>query len=80
VLRGSISKGYVVVNRRSERVFLYGRDVLPEGIVEIKPSNCGGMLVVLSEDREPLGWGRVVKRRRIVKNIIDLGWYLRSGI
>ena len=79
ILRGKLKRGYVIVNQKSERVFLYGRDILPEGIIELKPSGCKGLLVVLNEKLEPLGWGKI-SSGGVVKNLIDLGWYLRSGI
>lgn len=79
VLRGRVRRGYVVVNEKSEKVFLYGRDILPEGVLEMKPSGCKGVLVVLNKKLEPIGWARA-SGGGVIKNMLDLGWYLRSGI
>jgi len=79
-------QGYVVVKPQGERLFLYGRDVLPESIVSYRPmppGRCGTYpVLVLNEWMEPLGWGRPRRRhdRIYIENIIDAGWYLRSGV
>ncbi|MFP3263511.1 MAG: hypothetical protein RXQ62_03565 [Nitrososphaeria archaeon] len=76
-LWGSIDRGYLIVDERAEAVFLYGRDVLPRGVIRRSPSPCG-TYAVLNRRREPLGWAR--RRGRVYANLVDAGWYLRSGL
>jgi len=79
-------QGYVVVKPQGERLFLYGRDVLPESIASYRPMPPGRCrrypVLVLNERMEPLGWGRPRRRhdRIYIENVIDAGWYLRSGV
>ncbi len=81
---GGYSSHYVRVTDHGERLFLYGRDIFEDSIIEIKVSKeCTGKPVLVVNTRgEPLGWGRYRRRkgRIIIENIIDLGWYLRSGV
>ena len=78
--------GYVVVTEHAEKLFLYGRDVFPQSIEVIVEytGSCSkyDMYLVLDKRMEPLGWGRLVKRdnRIYIQNIVDAGWYLRSGV
>ncbi len=79
-----IVKGYAVVNEHAEKLFLYGRDILQESIVELKPppKTCKNIIVVLNKQLTPLGWGRIARRaeRIYIQNLVDAGWYLRSGV
>ncbi|HID41170.1 MAG TPA: hypothetical protein EYP33_03330, partial [Pyrodictium sp.] len=78
--------GYVVVKARGEKLFLYGRDVLPESIATYRPMPKGRCrrypVLVVNERIEPLGWGRPRRGRDsiYIENILDAGWYLRSGV
>ncbi|KSW11681.1 hypothetical protein CF15_02355 [Pyrodictium occultum] len=80
------SRGLAVVGEKGEKLFLYGRDVLPESILRYTPMpgvECSRYPVLVANARmEPLGWGRSRRRRdRIyIENIVDAGWYLRSGV
>jgi len=79
-------QGYVVVKARGEKLFLYGRDVLPESIATYWPMPRGRCerypVLVVNEWMEPLGWGRPRRGRDsiYIENILDAGWYLRSGV
>lgn len=79
VLRGSVEGGYAVVEGKGAELFLYGRDALGESVAEVRPPRGGCRhYVVLDERGEPLGWA--VRRGRVLRNELDLGWYLRSGL
>ena len=76
-------RGYVAINTRAEKLFLYGRDVFGENVAEIKTPKCKeNYVLVLSQLHDPLGWGRLLRRQNTIyiQNIIDAGWYLRSGV
>jgi 60S ribosome subunit biogenesis protein NIP7 len=75
---------YAVVSWRAATLFLYGRDVLQTSLLELQESrSCRGLpLVVLTPAGEPLGYGRPTRRNGelLIRNILDAGWYLRSGV
>ena len=70
-----IVKNYAVVNRKGEILFLYGRDIFLSSVLELKG---GGRLAIFNIDREFLGIGNY-GGGKIIKNVIDKGWYLREG-
>ena len=70
-----IVKNYAVVNRKGEILFLYGRDIFISSVLELKG---GGRLAIFNIDREFLGIGNY-GGGKIIKNVIDKGWYLREG-
>ena len=70
-----IVKNYAVVNRKGEILFLYGRDIFMSSVLELKG---GGRLAIFNLDREFLGIGNY-GGGKIIKNVIDKGWYLREG-
>jgi ribosome biogenesis protein Nip4 len=81
----------VVVNQPAEQLFLYQRDVLCDSIVEMNQLiQQGDKVLVLNQKGDYLGIGKVVipatnileqkrKKELGIKNLIDLGWYLRKG-
>ena len=75
---------YVVVREPGATLFLYGRDVFEESVEELRADpSCGtAPLIVLDEERLPLGLGAVARRRSqlLIRNVLDAGWYLRSGV
>ena len=77
-------KTYARLDRKSAILFTYGRDVFREGVLELRtpPSGCPNIVVVLDEHGEPIGWGRLRRTRSnpIIENLLDVGWYLRSGV
>ncbi len=76
-LWGRIDRGYIVVDGRAEALFLYGRDVFARSVLRQSPSRCG-VYAVLNSRGEPLGWAE--RRGRVYRNLLDAGWYLRSGL
>ncbi|BEP18060.1 hypothetical protein PYJP_14120 [Pyrofollis japonicus] len=76
-------KGYAIVNEKGEKLFLYGRDVFSNNIIELREPGCRqGYIIVLNMYKEPLGWGKVRRDHDTIyiQNVIDAGWYLRSGV
>ncbi len=87
------TKACVIVNAEGEKNFLYGKDLLARSIVNTKSIiHKGQVVILLNEDEEYIGIGKalenIVKKNNrivtkqsgfIIKNIIDLGWYLRRG-
>lgn len=67
---------YVVVNEKAEWLFLCGRDIFKDGIV--KKSLTQGNVLVVNEKNECIGYGKIKSdRSQIIKNIFDLGDFLR---
>ncbi len=72
------TRNKIIVNDKAEQLFLYGRDIFKESIIkEYKKFKLGERCLVLNRRREVLGIGRY--EEKIVKNLIDRGWYLRKG-
>jgi ribosome biogenesis protein Nip4 len=76
----------VTVNAKAEWLFICGRDIFKEGIVEVKGSKRkGAYTLVLNEQQECLGFGRIVKEpdkgrdkdQPTIRNILDIGDFLR---
>jgi len=74
----------VIVNKKTEWLFICGRDVFKRGIVEVTGlGKEGDHVLVLNSYGECLGFGRVVsnlggdKDRVVIKNISDIGDFLR---
>ncbi|MGA3192419.1 MAG: hypothetical protein ABSD73_07885 [Candidatus Bathyarchaeia archaeon] len=74
----------VVVNKKTEWLFICGRDVFKRGIVKaIGPARKGDHVLVLNCYDECLGFGRVVsdlgmeEDSVVIKNISDIGDFLR---
>lgn len=82
-------KARVVVNPKGEKAFIYGKDIISKDVVWILEDVVqGDMVVVCNEDNEPLGFAealtdsRIMKklgREQVLKNINDIGWYIRRG-
>ncbi|MCE4615427.1 MAG: hypothetical protein F7B60_07895 [Desulfurococcales archaeon] len=71
---------YARVSLKGEQVFLYGRDIFGENIIESAKGE--GPLIILSREGEPLGWGYLKladRKELLIENIKDVGWYVRSG-
>lgn len=69
-----IEKNYAVINGKGEGLFLYSRDVFDSSIIELKGD---GKVAVFNENKELLGIGKY--NGKLIKNIMDRGWYLRYG-
>jgi 60S ribosome subunit biogenesis protein NIP7 len=70
----NIINNYAIINEKGEMLFLYGRDIFKESIIEVKGS---GRIAVFNKNREFLGIG--FWDNKMIKNIKDKGWYLREG-
>lgn len=77
-------KGYVVVSYEGIKHFLYGKDILHNNIIEIVefPADCKLPYIVVGPKGEAVGYGRLIvfKGKPLIRNVLDLGWYLRSGV
>ncbi len=80
----------VLLRDEAEQPVLYGRDVLAGSIRHIESSINRGELVVLANGaREILALGQMLSdsdelvratlKQRVIRNLIDKGWYLRKG-
>jgi ribosome biogenesis protein Nip4 len=74
----------VVVDKKAEWLFICGRDVFRRGIIEVVGSSeKGDYVLVLNRRGECLGYGRAMhdlrqgKERIAIKNVIDIGDFLR---
>jgi ribosome biogenesis protein Nip4 len=72
----------VLVNKKTEWLFICGRDVFKQGIVKVIGSGRkGDHVLVLNCYGECLGFGRVIydlnKEGAFIKNISDIGDFLR---
>ncbi len=70
----------VFVNRKTEWLFLCGRDIFGKGIVKANVKK--GKVLVQNERDENLGYGEVIediseKDKIVVKNLFDKGAFLR---
>jgi len=87
----SSTNNKVVINAAAEQLFLYRRDILCKAILEY-PGHLGKgkKVLVVNEQNDCLGVGTLLctkesylqpenAERRAVKNLMDLGWYLRKG-
>ena len=81
-------RGLVTVSEKAASLFLYGRDLFSGSITGYRgPLERGSLVVVLNPRGEALGYGVVVAAPHewspgsvvAVKNVRDLGWYLRRG-
>ncbi|MBD3192080.1 MAG: hypothetical protein GF308_15645 [Candidatus Heimdallarchaeota archaeon] len=80
-----------IVTEAGEQAFLYRRDILSQSLFQINSSiKVGQKLIVFNRQKDPLGLARLLidpteiqkeqtKDQIVLKNIIDLGWYLRKG-
>lgn len=78
------TSGRVVVSEKSAQLFLYGRDILGEGIVRVQPpAPVGDDVFIVTRRGDVLGMARVLAvlpgRGRVLEPVADRGWYLRSG-
>ena len=82
--RGKANK--ITVDSKSEWLFICGRDIFKQGIIETsKPREKGEYTLVVNQHGECIGFGRLLcdhknvkdPRRVVVKNISDIGDFLR---
>ena len=77
------SAAQVIALPKGEQRFLYGRSLEPQEFQsEPLDMNQDQKVVVVNNEREGLGYGELTKTPAgdvVVKNRLDLGWYLRRG-
>jgi 60S ribosome subunit biogenesis protein NIP7 len=87
IARISKKFAHVVVNETSEKLILYGRDVLGQSIVQTSEMlRENEIVILLNTTNEPIGIGRTkVSGRDLLRHgrstvitLIDAGYYLRS--
>ncbi len=75
---------YVIVESKAAMLFTYGRDILHDSIIKLNHNQeCKRYpLIVMNEEVEPIGFGTLKRMngRVLIQNILDVGWYLRSGV
>jgi ribosome biogenesis protein Nip4 len=74
----------IIVNKKAEWLFICGRDVFKQGIVEVTGSKKkGDYTIILNQSGECLGFGKILRNPDEVKdgvsiqNISDIGDFLR---
>jgi len=77
----------IIVNKKAEWLFICRRDIFKQGILRVVGSQRkGDCSLILNRHGECLGFGKVLcnlnkdKRRVVVKNISDIGDFLRREI
>ena len=66
----------MVINDKSAMIFLYGKNILKQGIQKTENNPVKGDWVLVINKNECLGFG-VVQPDGTVRNVFDLGDYLR---
>lgn len=75
----------VIIISKAEQLFLYSRNVISKSVVKVlgKPKR-GDILLILNEQEDCLGLGMMLKdalvdrgEEPVVKNLVDMGKYLR---
>ena len=90
----SILKKYtnklIIISDEAEQLFLYKRSIIINSVIEIsKQITKGDKAIIINQKKDALGIGELLiepseigkqpKNEFIVRNIIDLGWFLRKG-
>lgn len=82
IAKGNSNK--VIVDSKSEWLFICGRDLFKRGITKVtKPIVTGDYTLVLNQHYECLGFGRVIKDLDkattgvVIQNLLDVGDFLR---
>lgn len=76
----------VTIHRNAEQKFLYGRNLHNEVIISFdRTLQNGDVAIICSQNNEPIGIGIVTgdfrseKRVQVIKNMMDIGMYLRHN-
>jgi ribosome biogenesis protein Nip4 len=80
-LLSKISDRKIFISKKSEWLFVCGRDLFGESIVKANARE--GLVLVQNEADENLGYGLIVdnlakKNKAVVKNLLDKGHFLRK--
>lgn len=88
---GEVTNKKAIVSSEAEQAFLYRKDIICESVIEINQElNVNEKVIVKNKEGESLGIGKVMvlsinmKKKQFsktiaIKNLMDLGWYLRKG-
>jgi ribosome biogenesis protein Nip4 len=81
---GKTKANKVVVDKKTEWLFICGRDIFKRGIKKVKGSReKGSYVLILNMKDECLGYGKILhnlnktSERVVIKNILDIGDFLR---
>jgi ribosome biogenesis protein Nip4 len=81
---GKTKANKVVVDKKTEWLFICGRDIFKRGIKKVKGSmNKGSYVLILNMKDECLGYGKILhnlnktSEKVVIKNILDIGDFLR---
>ncbi|RLG88907.1 MAG: hypothetical protein DRO15_01805 [Thermoprotei archaeon] len=80
-------KAAIQINEKASYLYLYGRDIFASSIMKIyEPIKEGNYVAVLDYEGEIIGVGLLLKsplkaegNEVVVKNVFDMGWFLRRG-
>jgi len=89
----NLRKSVIVVNDWGEKLALYGRDIMAGSIIDMHPPILKGKLVIIANRMSefigigtPLyNYNEIIEIRNkqptqiVIRNEVDLGWYLRKG-
>lgn len=78
---GKEAKKHVVLNAKAEWLFICGRDIFSKGIASHNNPAMGDKVVVLTQNKECIGYGELVapleEKRVVIKRLFDIGDLLR---
>jgi len=81
---GKTKANKIVVDKKTEWLFICGRDIFKRGIKKVKGSRKkGSYVLILNMKDECLGYGKILhnlnktSERVVIKNILDIGDFLR---
>lgn len=81
---GKTKANKIVVDKKTEWLFICGRDIFKRGIKKVTGSmNKGSYVLILNMKDECLGYGKILhnlnktSERVVIKNILDIGDFLR---
>ena len=83
-----LTENIMVVSTQGAELFTYGRSILKEGVINLRPSlKRGQRVIVKDQDGNVLGLAQLVvdafmrtrigKEKLVAKNLVDIGWYIR---
>ncbi len=84
----NLTENFMIVSKHGAELFTYGRSILKEGVVSLKPSLKRGQRVIVKDQKgNVLGLAllavdgfmrtRIGKEKLVAKNLVDIGWYIR---
>ncbi len=84
----NLTENVMIVSKHGAELFTYGRSILKEGVVSLKPSLKRGTRVIVKDQQGNVlglamlavdGFMRTLigREKLVAKNLVDIGWYLR---